>query len=237
MDKTFLNTGLDRSIPHIGVLMEKTDTREYPRHGLPAGYVFSCYRPGFEKQWASLQYEVGQCDSIEEAEGIFKGTFMAPPGLRPPPSQAKGALPEEEALAKKTIFVFDEEHNLVGTGAIWDGNHFGMTLQRLHWIAVAPKHQGQGIAKAIVSRLLDLYNGLGYDGYIYLTSQTWSWRALKLYMGFGFRPYMGERPVNWRCEDFEEETAEAWGMIGGKIGIDLRTGGMGGDALPYVSTE
>ena len=55
-----MDTGLDRSIPHIGVIMEKTDTSEYPRCALPAGYVFTYYKPGFEVQWAALHYEIGQ---------------------------------------------------------------------------------------------------------------------------------------------------------------------------------
>ena len=194
------DTGLDRSIPHIGVLMEKTDTSEYPRHALPEGYAFAQYQPGFEAQWAALHFEVGQTDSLEEAEAIFKNEFAG-----------------RKELAGRMIFVFDGNGQLAGTGCLWDGAHFGVTLQRLHWIAVSPRHQGRGIAKAIVSRLLDLYNGLGLTGYIYLTSQTWSWRALNLYAGFGFRPYMGERPQNWRAVDFAKDTANAWKMIYGKI--------------------
>jgi len=198
-----MDTGLvDRSIPHIGVLMEKTDACDYPRHALPAGYVFSHYKPGFEARWAALQYEVGLCDSLEEAEAIFENDFAG-----------------REALTGRMLFVLDQNNELAGTGCLWDGNHFGRTLQRLHYIAVSPSHQGKGIAKAIVSKLLDMYNAIGVGDYIYLTSQTESWRALHLYMGFGFRPHMGERPKNWRCTDFEEETAEAWRMIFEKINL------------------
>lgn len=208
-----MDTGLvDRSIPHIGVIMEKTDTRAYPRHALPAGYTFAKYEPGFEAQWAALHFEVGQTDSLEEAEGIFQNDFAG-----------------REALMGRMLFVLDQNNELAGTGCLWDGNHFGRTLQRLHFIAVSPPHQGRGIAKAIVSRLLDIYNGLGLGDYIYLTSQTWSWRALKLYMGFGFRPYKGEKPVNWRSVnltsghfepwDYAEKNAEAWDMIYGKINL------------------
>jgi len=197
-----MDTGLDRSVPHIGVLMEKTDTAEYPRHALPKGYTFSQYKPGFGAQWAALQYGVGQTDSLGEAEAIFQKDFAG-----------------REDLAGRMLFVFDENDSLAGTGCLWDGAHFGAARQRLHYIAVAPPHQGGGIAKAIVSRLLDIYNELGYADYIYLTSQTESWRALNMYAGFGFRPYMGAKPVNWRCEDFAQETAEAWRMIYERINL------------------
>jgi len=193
---------IDSSVPHIGVLMEKSDTREYPRYALPAGYAFSYYQPGLESQWAALQYGVGQTDSLEEAEAIFQNDFAG-----------------REALAGRMLFVLDRNSELAGTGCLWDGVHFGKTLQRLHWIAVSPPHQGRGIAKAIVSRLLDIYNAIGVGDYIYLTSQTESWRALHMYAGFGFKPYMGERPVNWRCDNFAQETAEAWRMIFEKINL------------------
>jgi len=193
-----MDTGLDRSIPHIGVLMDKTDTAEYPRHTLPAGYAFSHYKPDLEAQWAALHFEVGQTDSLEEAEAIFKNDFAG-------------------RDIGRMLFVLDQNNELAGTGCLWDGNHFGTTLQRLHWIAVSPRHQGRGIAKAVVSKLLDVYNELGYADYIYLTSQTWSYRALRLYMGFGFRPYMGEKPPNWHAVDFTQEKIEAWRRIYGKL--------------------
>ncbi|MCL2300320.1 MAG: GNAT family N-acetyltransferase [Firmicutes bacterium] len=205
-----MHTGLDCSIPHIGVLMEKFGTSEYPRHALPPGYSFVRYRPSFGAQWAALHYEVGQFDSLEEAEATFERDFAGRP-----------------ALADRMLFVMDEGNRLAGTGCLWDGAHFGVTRQRLHHISVSPLHQGKGIAKAIVSKLLDIYNELGVENYIYLTSQTWSWRALHLYMGFGFRPYMGEKPENWRAVnltsgkfepwDFAEKNIEAWRMIYGKI--------------------
>ena len=67
----------------------------------------------------------------------------------------------------------------------------------------------------------------GYAGYVYLTSQTWSYQALSLYAGFGFRPYFGEKPENWLSVnlasqdrepwDYEAKNREAWAMIREKI--------------------
>ncbi|MGF7144555.1 hypothetical protein HNQ56_002986 [Anaerotaenia torta] len=54
-DKTFSQIGLDRSIPHIGVLMEKYDTESYPKFDLPQGCRYAKYKRGYEKQWAKLQ--------------------------------------------------------------------------------------------------------------------------------------------------------------------------------------
>ena len=53
-DKTLAQIGLDRSLPHIGVIMEKCDTEYYPKFDLPKGYIFAKYKRGYEKQWAKL---------------------------------------------------------------------------------------------------------------------------------------------------------------------------------------
>jgi hypothetical protein len=53
------NTRLDKSIQHIGVLMEKFDTSVYPNYQLPLGYKFISYQKGIEKEWAKLQFTTG----------------------------------------------------------------------------------------------------------------------------------------------------------------------------------
>ncbi len=226
--------GLDRSIPHIGVIMEKTDTSQYPKYPLPDGFLFSSYKAEVENQWAKLQYEVGHTDSLEEAEAVFQREFIdntKTDWFRKHTGEVENdrisRSPNHQALLEKMVFVLDKGGNMAGTGAVWDGDVFGEVYQRLHWIAVAPQYQGRGIAKAIVSKLLDIYNQLGFSGYIYLTSQTWSYRALNIYFKFGFRPYMGEKPRNWVSAnltsgnyepwDFSEKNIEAWNMINEKI--------------------
>ena len=53
------------------------------------------------------------------------------------------------------------------------------------------------------------------DRGIYLTSQTWSYKALNIYRQFGFKPYIGPQPSGWKpsTDDFEQETREAWDLI------------------------
>jgi ribosomal protein S18 acetylase RimI-like enzyme len=205
--------------------MEKTDTFQYPKNPLPDGFSFSSYKAGFESQWAKLQYEVEHTDSLEEAEMVFQREFVGNTGAESIEKPERS--PNFQALLDKMVFVLDQDGNMAGTGALWDGDVFGEVHQRLHWIAVAPQYQGKGIAKAIVSKLLDIYNQLGFSGYIYLTSQTWSYRALNIYFKFGFKPYMGGKPRNWVSAnltsgnyepwDYAEKNIEAWNMINEKI--------------------
>lgn len=146
---------MENSQPEYGVLMDKKDTAYYPRHELPVGYSFAFYCPGMEEDWCRLNHEVA-VETLEAAQSVFAEEF----------------LPFPDELKKKCIFVLDEEGQSVATASLWRGNHFGKELQRIHWVAVSKRCQGMGLAKALVAKTLDVYNQLGYNGYIYLTSQT-----------------------------------------------------------------
>jgi GNAT superfamily N-acetyltransferase len=231
---TILPSGLDRSLPHIGVIMEKSDTNSYPRYNLPVDYHFSYYQRGFEQQWAQLQFEVEQVDSLDEAYQAFHTEYLYGKNMNWIHKETElhdiskiESAPYYEQLCKQVIFVVDSKGKVVGTGSVWNGNMFGKELKRLHWVAVSPMDQGKGIAKAIVTRLLDIYNTLDDCGYIYLTSQTWSYRAINVYFQFGFTPYLGEKPEKWISVnltsgnyepwDYNEKNMEAWKLINDKI--------------------
>jgi len=195
---------MDKAIPYYGIIMVKSDPWNYPDYLLPRGYIFSLYKDGDEKDWAELQVLLGQFDSFGEAEKYFVEEFMRYPN----------------DLSKKCVFVRDEAGKTVGTASIWRGIQFGQELHRVHWVAVHPHHQGKGIAKALISKVLDIYNALSYKHVVYLTSQTWSYKAIRIYLDFGFVPYTGEKPINWSGtpEQFRADNATAWKIIMGQIG-------------------
>lgn len=188
---------LDKSIPFTGLLMEKTDPERYPVYQLPDGYTFDTYHPGDELAWGQIHYDLGQTASLDEAVELFRKEFLY--------------LPQQ--AARRCFFVKDAGGQIAATASLWTGDTFGSTLQRIHWVATAPDHQGHGLAKALLTRLFQLYHELGYSRYIYLISQTWSYKALHLYMRFGFKPYMGKKPVNWKSDNFDEENSKAWELV------------------------
>lgn len=194
---------LDKSIPYYGVLMVKSNPAEYPDYTLPDGYTLCPYRQGMEEDWAALQLMTEQFDSPEDARGYFAQEFLA--------------FPDE--LPGKCLFVKDRAGSVIATASIWRGEHFGQTLQRIHWVAVHPGHQGKGLAKALITQTLNRFNELGYTDFVYLTTQTWSYKAIGLYLQFGFEPYLGSRPIHWRCTDeqFDREKETAWELIRSKI--------------------
>ena len=192
---------LDKTLPHIGVIMTKSDSK-YPQYKLPDGYEFVMYKQGFEINWAEVESSVGEFDSTEQALEYFQKEF----------------LNNEYDLSKRCIFIKSPIGKIVATTSVWPGNHFYKTYERVHWVCVHPDHQGKGLAKAILSKALNLYNSMENEEQIYLCSQTGSYRAINIYMKFGFVPYKGRKPVNWRCQTiWEQDIKNAWDIINNKI--------------------
>ncbi len=73
------------------------------------------------------------------------------------------------------------------TSCAWYGTWYGVPMGRLHWVAVMPKYQGLGLSKALVTRCL--YTLANYHDMAYLTSQTISYKAIKVYLDNGFVPF------------------------------------------------
>lgn len=192
---------LDTSLPRISVLMTKSDS-QYPRFDLPPGYSLSYYRPGREKQWTQLLCAVGEAASTEEALAVFECDFA----------------PHAALLPTHCVFVDDAQGQPAATASLLPGHHFGRAHPRFHYVATHPAHQGKGLAKALITALLNIHAADG-GGFIYLVSSTWSHRALGIYARFGFVPYTGEKPANWPDENFSSNNAAAWALIREKTGL------------------
>ena len=66
----------------------------------------------------------------------------------------------------------------------------------------------------MLSHLLDLYNTLGYEGFLYLHTSTHSYQAIGIYKKMGFLPYLGTRPFkNLPSEDFAEKNQAGWALV------------------------
>ena len=195
---------IDKSLPRYRLWLYKTDTKNYPKHELPSGYSLEFYKKGDEIHWANLELSIGQFESLEEALQAFYKSFV----------HGQTLIPEE-----RIIFVKDNSGDYVATCSLWDGDFLGKRCQRLYWLAVSDKCVGKGIAKALVCCVLDLYNQLGYEDFIYLATGTWYYRAISIYKKFGFIEYDGERSLieDMRDEDFANQNREAISFVNTKL--------------------
>lgn len=188
---------LDKTIPFYSVIMETDHPENYPRYGLPDGFTFLLWEPGLETEWARIHTDLGQFKSIEEGERVFAKEFLDRP----------------ELARTRCFFVKAPNGTVAATASLWDGDLFGPVLPRIHWVAVGPAWQGFGLAKALLSHLFDLFQVVETGHYLYLVSQTWSYKAIHLYQRFGFQPYRGPRPQHSDNKNFMDDNVKAWDLI------------------------
>ncbi|NRF95790.1 GNAT family N-acetyltransferase [Paenibacillus frigoriresistens] len=161
---------LDKTIPHFNVIMKRSAGVPLPRFALPEGYSFTWYVPGKEEQWAEIESSVGEFENVEQGLDYFRNEY----------------LPFVEELKRRLLFVQNEDGEEIGTITSW----WNLTGERrdpsVHWFAVKKEYQGVGVGKALVSECLNRLQLLEGDRNIFLHTQTWSYKAIGLYLNAGF---------------------------------------------------
>ena len=178
----------DRSVPMIGLAMTLDSLENMPVFDLPERYGWRFYRPSDERLWADVETSAGEFTNPEDGVKAFYRYF-----------------PDEDELQKRMIFLTDGGVPFATATAWFEEDGTG----RLHWVAVDEAHQGQGMSKTVVSLAMHCMRELGHKT-AYLTTQTASWVAIKVYARFGFRPFVQN-----------EHEAEGWKIVSEKTGIDF----------------
>lgn len=202
---------LDRTLPYIGVIMVRPEQPLPAMPRLDAPFRLVRFEPGREADWAAIETSVGEFGDPEAALDRFRQEF----------------LPHPDELARRCLFIVDETDQVVATATAWTGNLFGRLRQpRLHWVSVRPGCQGRGLGGLVVAAALATFGELGDAGPIYLTTQTWSYVAIRIYRRFGFEPYLGPQPAGWKSSPagFASDQELAWRLIEQRIG-SLRPSG------------
>lgn len=194
---------IDKSVVGYSLYMYKEDTENYPRYSLPEGYRFEFYKAGDEELWADIICSVGFFDTKEIALENFKKDFLG-----------QALRPEDRML-----FVVAPNGEYVATCSLWDGMYLGEQRQRFHWLTVRDSHAGRGIARALMTGLLDLYRSLGYQGFIYLITSGRYYPAVAIYREFGFTEYRGtSSPDGKNNPNFAEQNRISLETLDEKLG-------------------
>jgi RimJ/RimL family protein N-acetyltransferase len=164
------NKMLDKSIPYLNIPMQRKSGTPIPQYVLSEGYSYVPFTASSEMDWAKIETSVGEFDSISEALDFFNENYLSYPG----------------EVERRTIFIQTNEGEKVGTATIW-WNYTGERRDpTLEWIAVKPEHQGIGLGKAIVFEGMRKMLQIEGDRDIFLHTQTWSYRAIGIYLQAGF---------------------------------------------------
>ena len=162
---------LDKSLEYRNLLMRRPAGAPIPEAILPPGYSFSLYQPGDETHWARIETAVLEFDDETQASDCVRRDYLDFHG----------------ESSRRMLFIREPGGLPVATFTAW----WQYTGQRrdpwVHWVGVHPEHQSRGLGRAIVAQGVRLMADIEGDRDFYLHTQTWSHRAVGLYLWAGFR--------------------------------------------------
>lgn len=179
---------------YIPVAMIRHHLNDLPRFPLPEGYRIRLYQPGDEKHWAAVESAAGEFDTPETALAHFLSEF----GSRLNDMEQRCCLLQTEAgqvIGTATAWYDDDQppwNEIRPPG--WQGDG------RLHWVAIHPDFQRRGLGKPLVAAAM--HRLAQFHQRAFLTTQTTSWIAVKIYLDFGFQPFL-----------FSSDCRRAWKLI------------------------
>lgn len=134
------------------------------------------YEPGDRKMWSELETSVDEFPTVAAGEAYFDRDFM----------------PHEDQLPSRMMFVLAPDGTPAGTCTAWytpDGDSMA------HWMSVLPAHQGHGLSRSMMQWVLYWYRIHEPGKDVYLKTQTWSYKAIGLYLRMGYRAVAETCPI------------------------------------------
>ncbi|NSW91449.1 MAG: GNAT family N-acetyltransferase [Firmicutes bacterium] len=160
--------------------------RLFKSNPIPEGFYIRNYRRGEENLWAEIETAAGEFETEEKALEHFQKEFG----------------PYLNEMEKRCFFIVHKESGrAVGTTTAWYNDNFKRERYgRIHWVGVHPDFQGKKLAKPLLAAAM-MYLA-EHHCKAYLTSQTTSYKAINMYLDFGFKP-----------EIMSDECKRAWNLL------------------------
>ena len=158
---------LDRTIPFCNTIMKCSDSRKYNVE-LPDGFSIVSYQDGYEKDWAKLEYAIGDFGSVQEAEDYFTDAYL-----------------RNHEMFSRILFVQNRNKEIVGSCIAWQDMRGESSVSSLHWLVVEEQYQGIGLGRALCAAVMNIFAECNAFP-VYIHTQPWSWKAILLYLSMGF---------------------------------------------------
>lgn len=159
---------LDRTIPFYNLIL-RCDRYTPTEAALPENFQLRKFQTGDERAWGALEHTIGDFPSCDLAERYFAATYCK----------------DRAEAEKRCFFAVNADRKIVGTCTAWRDNRGGETVSSLHWLAVDPAYQGQGLGKALCQKTMEFFQNAG-EFPVYIHTQPWSCKAVFLYLRQGF---------------------------------------------------
>lgn len=158
------------------IFMIRPDLDDIPQFELPQSFYIRHYHRGDEENWFRIYKAADHYNKIYSA--MFKEYFGA----------------DEVKLARRQFYICNEQDVAIATATAWYNNDYhGESLGRIHWVAVHPDYQGLGLAKPLLSTVMNRLKELEHKR-CYLRTLNVRTPAIRLYLSYGLKPDI-------RCED------------------------------------
>ena len=95
---------------------------------------------------------------------------------------------DEVKLGRRQFYICNQKGKAIGTATAWyNPDYHGDHIGRVHWVAIHPDYQGQGLSRPLLSHVLNRLKELGHER-CYLRTLHVRTPALRLYLSYGFKP-------------------------------------------------
>ena len=182
---------LDKSITYKNVIMrmEADKVKNIEDPVLPGNYRFRYFKDADDiRHWGKIETSVIEFDEENTASDYFRNSYY----------------PYLDELKKRCIFIVNESGLPVATSTAWFSDSELGHQANLHWVAVNPKYQGQGLGRAVTQKALTIFKEMEPNNAVWLHTQTWSYPAIKLYHDLGFNIVKTEKLANSNPRDMKK---------------------------------
>jgi len=137
--------------PDVEVRMTLDDAAQVPRYAVPAGFKIVWYESGDEAAWIDIHLQADKYKKFDVSTFASQfGTDMA-------------------LLHERQCYLVSPSGEKIGTSTAWfDHSYRDGRYGRIHWVAIVPSFQGQGLARPLLSaacqRLVTLGHRKAYLG-------------------------------------------------------------------------
>ncbi len=156
--------------------MLRPNLEEIPQFGLPDGFRLRRYKPGDERAWYRIHRLADHHEPV--TPDLFARRFGS----------------DSATLQARQLFLLAASGHLIGTATAWQGEdprNSAAIIGRVHYVAIIPEFQGRGLAKSLMTAVLERLKELGHKT-AYLATASGRLPAINLYLRFGFKPVVRE---------------------------------------------
>lgn len=177
---------LDKTVPFHSIIMKREYSKPSAKITLPAGYKARTYQKGDEIAWAEIETQVLEFENTDQA--LQCHSYY---------------LSQLDELKERQWFIEAPNGKPVATATAWYTQTEKGRIPVVHALGCLPEYQGKGLGRAAAIKMLESFYRLDKHADVWLDTQTWSYRAIGIYLSLGFIP-MKTATYNETPNEFNE---------------------------------